>query len=73
MTFHVIDNNTGKEVTEETLRELTDKHRLDYIDLEGFAITEEGRIILCDECGRFGYVNDYMNPDRFKIVIDDIE
>ena len=66
MTFHVIDNNTGKEVDEETLRELTDKHNLDYIDLEGFAITEDGRIILCDECGKFGY----MDSDRFKIVID---
>lgn len=26
-----------------------------YCDMEGFAIQSDGTIILCDECGKFGY------------------
>lgn len=66
MLFKIIDKRTGEEVTEETLRELADEYRIDYIDLEGFAITEEGRLILCDECLRFGYVD----MERFEVEVD---
>jgi len=34
-----------------------------YCDMEGFALTEDGCLILCDECGRFAY----CPPDRFTI------
>ena len=35
-----------------------------YCDMEGFAILEDGSLILCDECGRF----EYAPSDRFEIV-----
>ena len=35
-----------------------------YCDMEGFAITQDGILILLDECGRFTYCPD----NRFKVV-----
>ena len=33
-------------------------------DLEGFALQEDGTLLLCDECGRFAYV-----PREEKYII----
>ena len=35
-----------------------------YCDMEGFAITQDGMLILLDECGRYTYCPD----NRFKVV-----
>ena len=35
-----------------------------YCDMDGFAITQDGILILLDECGRFTYCPD----NRFKVV-----
>ena len=37
-----------------------------YCDMEGFAITQDGMLILLDECGRYTYCPD----DRFKVVAE---
>lgn len=37
-----------------------------YCDMEGFAITQDGRLILLDECGRYTYCPD----NRFKVVAE---
>lgn len=60
--FRIIDKTTGKEVSEEVIDQLIDEYGLDKNDIEGFAVTYEGQIILCDECGRYGY----LNQERFK-------
>lgn len=65
MKFRVIDNKTGKEadVYEIALHEEW-AHCLVYCDMEGFFISEDGDLILADECGTFVY----CDPERFKVV-----
>ena len=70
MMFRVIDKRTGKEpdcydceqfaLTEEWAQNLI------YCDIEGFAITEDGALILCDECGNVAY----CPQNRFKIIFE---
>ena len=56
MKFKVTDKNTGKEadICEIALKEKWAKGLI-YCDMEGFALMEDGSLILCDECGRFAY------------------
>lgn len=67
MSFTVIDNKTGeypdlwKIATEEEWAK-----GLMYCDMEGFALLEDGTLILLDECGRF----EYCPSDRFTVVPD---
>ena len=67
-TFHVIDKITGKEAD---LYEIALNEEwalgLIYCDMEGFAILENGLLILADECGNFRYCNN----DRYEVVWDD--
>ena len=69
-TFHVIDKTTGKEADpyEIALNEDWAKS-LCYCDMEGFAILEDGTLILVDECGRFEFIQE---NDRFEIVWDKV-
>ena len=70
MTFRVIDKKTGKEADtwEIALKEDWAK-RLCYCDMEGFAIEEDGTLLLLDECGRF----EYCPEGRFEIVPEEGE
>lgn len=65
--FQVIDMKTGEEpdIRKIALEEDWAK-RLTYCDMEGFAIQEDGALILCDECGAFVY----CPKDRFKVILD---
>lgn len=66
-TFHVIDRKTGKEA--DTYRiALKEKWAtgLVYCDMEGFAIGEDGSLMLLDECGNFVY----CDRERFEVVWD---
>lgn len=56
MEFIVIDNKTGKEADtyEIALKEEWAKHLI-YCDMEGFAILENGELVLLDECGGVAY------------------
>ena len=65
--FNVVDQKTGKypdcgniALTEPWARNLI------YSDIEGFAVGEEGNLIMTDECGNFAYVPD----GRFEVVFD---
>lgn len=66
-TFTVIDTKTGKEADEYeiALHEDWAKH-LCYCDMEGWAIENDGSLLLVDECGRFAYAD----RERFKVVWD---
>ena len=63
--FTVIDHKTGKEADayEIALHEEWAKG-LCYCDMEGFAILEDGSLILCDECGKFVY----CDTERFEVI-----
>ena len=54
--FEVIDPLTGvyPDIEQIALREQWAAH-LHYCDMEGFYISEEGELILGDECGHFAY------------------
>lgn len=70
MTFRVIDTLTGKEADEYeiALHEEWAKN-LCYCDMDGFAIMQDGTLILCDECGRIAYCPE----GRFNVVFDDTD
>ena len=63
-TFIVIDNKTGEEADtyDIALHEDWAKH-LCYCDMEGWAIEDDGTLLLVDECGRFAYAD----RERFKV------
>ena len=65
--FKVIDKMTGKEADpEEIALNEAWADGLIYCDMEGFAVGEDGRLYLLDECGRF----EYAPSDRFEVVWD---
>ena len=66
-TFHVIDNKTGREPDCEkiALKEDWAKHLI-YCDIDEFAITESGTLILLDDCGNCAW----PPPERFTVVFD---
>ena len=67
-TFHVIDILTGKEADPYAIALNEDwAKNLMYCDMEGFAIEEDGSLILVDECGR----HEYCPIGRFEVVWDE--
>lgn len=67
ISFTVIDNQTGKEpdLWKIATNEDWAKHLM-YCDMEGFAISEDGTLLLLDECGNFAYCPE----GRFTVTID---
>lgn len=63
--FYVIDRKTRNEADIEQIA-LKEEWASDlmYCDMEGFAILEDGRLILCDECGKYSFAD----MDRLEIV-----
>lgn len=63
--FKVIDKQTGAEpdLWEIALQEQW-AYGLIYCDMEGFAVMEDGSLILLDECSQYRF----CPPDRFEIV-----
>ena len=64
MNFQVFDKKTMKEVNIDGFTELARNNNLMEFDIEGFALQEDGTLLLCDECGRFAYV-----PREEKYII----
>ena len=64
MNFQVLDKKTMKEVNLDDFTELAINNDLMEFDIEGFALQEDGTLLLCDECGRFAYV-----PREEKYII----
>ena len=68
MTFKVIDKKTGKEADTYKIALKEDWAKcLVYCDIEGFALTEDGVLVLMDECGNVAYCPD----DRFEIAFEE--
>ena len=67
MKFKVFDNKTGKEAdTYEIALHEEWARSLVYCDMEGFAITEGGDLVLMDECGNVVY----CDAERFKVIFE---
>ena len=68
MNFTVIDTKTGEypDLSDIALHEEWAQDLM-YCDMEGFAILEDGTLILIDECGRVTYCPE----GRFQIVPDE--
>ncbi len=68
MKFRVIDILTGKKADQEKIA-LNEKwaRNLMYSDMEGFAIQEDGRLVLLDQCGNY----QSCQPGRFAVEITD--
>lgn len=67
MTFHVIDKTTGREPDLEKIALTEDwASHLMYCDMSGFALEEDGNLILMDDCGNVAY----CPVDRFEIMFD---
>lgn len=66
--FSVIDKKTGKYPDLEKIALKEDwAQGLMYCDMEGFALEEDGTLLLLDECGRQAC----CPPDRFEIVAEE--
>lgn len=65
--FEVIDNQTGQHPDVEKIA-LTEEwaKRLIYCDIDGFAIMEDGTLILIDDCNNIAY----PPSDRFTVKVD---
>lgn len=67
MKFTVIDKETGNypDVYNIALTEDWAKGLI-YCDIDGFAINEDGALILMDSCGNFAYCPD----EQFEIILE---
>ena len=64
MTFDVIDQKTGEYPDLEHIARTEEwAQRLNPCDTEGFCITEDGNLILMDECGNYAFCPD----GRFQV------
>lgn len=71
MTFEVIDNKTGKEPDLEDIvlnEEWAYSSNLIHCDMEGFAITNNGDLIMLDECGNY----EFCPQGRFTVVQESV-
>lgn len=67
LPFVVVDKKTKKEADCYKIARKEDwAKRLCYCDMEGFAITQDGMLILLDECGKYTDCPD----NRFKVVAE---
>ena len=67
MRFRVIDKQTGREADNEAIESIAIDEkwaqRLIYCDMEGFAIGQDGSLLLLDECGSYAWCPE----DRFEV------
>lgn len=67
MKFTVIDKETNREVSYEKIDKIAEKNDLMRCDIEGFAITEDGDLILLDECGNYCFANSIDFEVKFDV------
>lgn len=67
MTFTIIDKETGHEVVGNVIYEIAKYGGLVVMDIDQFAICEDGSIILLDDCGNFTYCDN----ERFEIRVNE--
>lgn len=65
MTIDIIDNITGRPPSEKLIDCIAKEYKLMRHDIDQFAVTEDGHLILLDDCGNFCYVD----RNRFDLRI----
>lgn len=66
MNFKVIDKKTGREPTARVIRGIAKRGGLLTMDIDQFALCEDGSIILFDDCGNMTY----CDSKRFYIEVE---
>ena len=73
MSFHfkVIDKDTGKEPSYEDLQKLAMNREswcghLVWTDIDCWAITEDGELMLTDDCGNSAYA-----PKNYEVILEE--
>ena len=66
MTIEIIDNITGRPPSEKLIDRIAKEYGLMEMDIDQFAVTEDGRVVLIDDFGRCGYVD----TEGFNLRID---
>ena len=66
MTIEVIDNTTGRPPSEKLIDRIAKEYGLILHDIDQFAVTEDGHVVLIDDCGRCCYVD----TEGFNLRID---
>ena len=67
LTFKVVDTKTGKKSDLEKIALEEDWAKdLVYCDMAGFALSEDGELLLRDSCGNYTY----CPPSRFEVILD---
>ena len=66
MTIRIIDKKTGKEPTRRVIHNIAKKQGLMEMDIDQFAVCEDGQIILLDDCGRIAY----CDMKRFGVEVE---
>lgn len=65
--FIVIDNQTGKEISDAEVTRIAKEGGLIECDIDQFAITQDNSIILIDDCGNVAY----LDRERFSYKLCD--
>ena len=51
MTIEIIDNTTGRPPSEKLIDRIAKEYGLMEMDIDQFAVTEDGHVVLIDDCG----------------------
>ena len=63
MTIEIIDNTTGRPPSEKLIDRIAKEYGLMKMDIDQFAVCEDGQIILLDDCGNVAY----CDMSRFEV------
>lgn len=66
MMIEIIDNSTGRPPSEKLIDRIAKEYGLMEMDIDQFAVTEDGHVVLLDDCGRYSYVD----TEGFNLRID---
>lgn len=69
MLFKIIDRKTGKEPTYRVVKNIAKRGGLMEMDIDGFYVSEDGRIILVDDFGNCTW----LDMGRFKVEVQDAD
>ena len=66
MKIEIIDNTTGRPPSAELIECIAKEYGLMEMDIDQFAVTEDGHVVLIDDCGSCSYVD----TEGFNLRID---
>lgn len=69
MTMEIIDKSTGMPVSDDLTEQFAKEYGLMEMDIDQFAITQDGHIVLLDECGQYRYVDEERYGLRADVLM----